>query len=37
MHLLNWELRLPAGHKQTIRFEVQIEHPRPLSVDGLPD
>jgi uncharacterized protein (TIGR02231 family) len=37
MHLLDWELRLQAGQKQTIRFEVQIEHPRALSVDGLPD
>ncbi len=37
MHLLDWELRLQAGQKQTVRFEVQIEHPRSLSVDGLPD
>lgn len=37
MHLLEWTLELATGQKETIRFDVQIEHPRSLTVTGLPD
>ena len=37
MHLLEWILELETGEQQTIRFDVQIEHPRSLVVRGLPD
>ena len=34
--LLNWELTLDAGEKQTVRFDFLVEHPRGMSVVGLP-
>ena len=37
MHELEWELQLAAGQKQIIRFDYEVEHPRALTVTGLPD
>lgn len=37
MNLLEWDLTLEPGQKEEIRFDVQIEHPRIMIVDGLPD
>jgi uncharacterized protein (TIGR02231 family) len=37
LHLLEWVLDLASGRKETLRFDVYIEHPRSLSVSGLPD
>lgn len=37
MHRLEWRLTLPAGGKETIRFDVQVEHPRSVKLIGLLD
>ena len=37
LHQLEWVLELEAGQKKALRFDVQIEHPRSLTVSGLPD
>lgn len=37
MHELEWKLELAAGQKQVIRFDYGVEHPRSLTVTGLPD
>lgn len=35
MGLLRWELHLPPGEKQTVRFDFLVEHPRDMKVTGL--
>ncbi len=37
LNLLEWKLDLPAEEKQTIRFDLQVEHPRALRIIGLPE
>jgi uncharacterized protein (TIGR02231 family) len=37
LHLIEWQMSLEPGQKETIRFEYQIEHPRDLVVGGLID
>jgi uncharacterized protein (TIGR02231 family) len=37
MHLLEWRFELDSGQEQTIRFDVQIDHPRSQVINGLPD
>ena len=37
LHLLEWQLTLEPGAKATITFDVNVEHPRSLSVVGLLD
>jgi uncharacterized protein (TIGR02231 family) len=34
--LLDWELTLPPGEKQTVRFDFVVEHPRGMKLTGLP-
>jgi uncharacterized protein (TIGR02231 family) len=34
--ILEWELGLEPGQEQTIRFDFNVEHPRSLTVIGLP-
>jgi uncharacterized protein (TIGR02231 family) len=36
LNLLDWELTLAAGEKRAIRFGFTVEHPRNMSVAGLP-
>jgi uncharacterized protein (TIGR02231 family) len=37
LHLIEWQMSLDPGQKETIRLEYQIEHPRDLVVGGLID
>ena len=37
LNILEWELQLAAGTEQTIRFDIQIEHPRSDQITGLLD
>jgi uncharacterized protein (TIGR02231 family) len=34
--LLDWELTLPPGEKQTVRFDFIVEYPRGMNLTGLP-
>jgi len=36
LNLLNWELTLDAGEKTVVRFDFSIEHPKGMSLLGLP-
>jgi uncharacterized protein (TIGR02231 family) len=36
LNILEWNLSVPAGAKQSVRFEFTVEHPRALQVLGLP-
>ncbi len=36
LNRLEWNLNLPAGGKQTIRYEFIVEAPRDLQINGLP-
>lgn len=36
MGLLHWELELEPQQKRTVRFDLQIEHPREMQVVGMP-
>jgi len=37
LNLLDWQLALPGGGKQTIQYEYVVDHPRSLQVVGLLD
>ncbi|MBK7896805.1 MAG: mucoidy inhibitor MuiA family protein [Candidatus Promineifilaceae bacterium] len=37
LNLLEWQLTLPSGAEQTVRYEYTVEHPRSLQVVGLLD
>jgi uncharacterized protein (TIGR02231 family) len=36
LNLLDWELTLAPGEKQVVRFDFAVEHPRGMSLLGLP-
>ena len=36
LKLLDWELALAAGEKRVVRFDFTVEHPRGMSLMGLP-
>jgi hypothetical protein len=36
LNLLNWELTLAPGEELVVRFDFSVEHPRGMSVTGLP-
>jgi uncharacterized protein (TIGR02231 family) len=36
LNLLDWELTLVPGEKQAVRFDFTVEHPRGMSLVGLP-
>jgi uncharacterized protein (TIGR02231 family) len=36
LNLLDWELTLAPGEKRVVRFDFTVEHPRGMSVVGLP-
>ena len=36
LNLLDWELTLAPGEKQAVRFDFTVEHPRGMSLVGLP-
>jgi uncharacterized protein (TIGR02231 family) len=36
LNLLDWELTLAPGEKQVVRFDFAVEHPRGMSLMGLP-
>ncbi|MCA9918421.1 MAG: mucoidy inhibitor MuiA family protein [Anaerolineales bacterium] len=37
LNLLEWQLNLPSGAEETVRYEYTVEHPRSLQVVGLLD
>ncbi|MCB8946553.1 MAG: mucoidy inhibitor MuiA family protein [Ardenticatenaceae bacterium] len=37
LNLLEWQLNLPGGAEETVRYEYTVEHPRNLQVTGLLD
>jgi hypothetical protein len=36
LNLLDWELTLAPGEKRVVRFDFTVEHPREMSLIGLP-
>jgi uncharacterized protein (TIGR02231 family) len=36
LNLLEWELAIPPGEERVVRFDFTVEHPREMSVLGLP-
>ena len=36
LNVLTWELTLPPGEEQIVRFDFSVEHPRGMTVTGLP-
>jgi uncharacterized protein (TIGR02231 family) len=36
LNLLDWELTLAPGERQVVRFDFTVEHPRSMSLLGLP-
>jgi len=36
LNMLEWEFTLPPGEKRNVRFEFSVEHPREMSLVGLP-
>ncbi|GJM42888.1 MAG: hypothetical protein DHS20C20_31700 [Ardenticatenaceae bacterium] len=37
LNLLEWQITLPSGEEQSVRYEYTVEHPRSLQVVGLLD